>query len=93
MDLDEIITLVSMKELEENQYLDVFVCEGEIIHTIPRERWMGYLTMGISNYFTKPYVDVTGYDNNQNREVIDRLRQEMVLRGIPYTLHNSLYES
>ena len=35
MDLDEIITLVSMKELKENQYLDVFVCEGEIIHTIP----------------------------------------------------------
>jgi len=49
--------------------------------------------MGISNYFTKPYVDVTGYDNNQNRELIDRLRQEMVPRGISYTLHDSLYES
>jgi len=91
--MDEMLTLVIMEELEENQYLDVFIREGEIIHAIPRERWMGYLTLGISNYFTEPYVVVVGYDNDQNREVVDRLRQEMVRRCIPYTLHNSLYDS
>lgn len=91
--LDEMLTLVIMEDLDENQYLDVFIYEGEIKHAIPRDRWLGYFTLGFSTYFTEPYITVTGSDNDQNREVLERLTQQMHHRGITYKIHNAFYDS
>jgi hypothetical protein len=49
-----------------NTYLELYIFRGEVACIAPRQWTIGYLTCGLSSYFTKPMVVIIGENNSEN---------------------------
>jgi len=75
--LDVRLTTVIMEGLEMDQYLEVFVHEGEVVHAFIKNNWLSTLTLGWNPWFTEndPYVEVRGKNTSENKQLIEDLKQ------------------
>ena len=72
------MTLLSgAKELKSNEYMNVYIVNGRIKATKVKKRWIGLLTLGISTYFTRPWINVHGIDNCLNQACYQKIRGDI----------------
>jgi len=72
------MTLARAKKLKPNEYMNVYLVNGQIEATIVKERWIGLLTLGISTYFTRPWINVYGIDNCLNQARYQKIRGDII---------------
>lgn len=91
--LDVILMTVIMEGLEMDQYLEIFVHEGEVVHTFIKNNWLSTLTLGWNPWFTEenPYVEIRGANNLENEQLIEDLKQYMQHRKIEYQVVECLF--
>lgn len=91
--LDVRLTTVITEGLEMDQYLEVFVYEGEVVHGLIKNNWLSTLTLGWNPWFTEenPYIEVRGEDNSENKQLIEDLKQYMQHRKINYKIVECLF--
>jgi hypothetical protein len=60
-----------------NQYIVIHVKEGDIYVVEPCSRLLGVLTLGLSWFFTSPYVIVEGQRTEKNESYIQDLTKRL----------------
>lgn len=81
----EKLLYMNLQNATKNQYFVVRLKNGEIQSVVPHSRVIGFLTLGISKFFTLPYVIVEGERNAKNEAYIERMK-----KGLSSEIVNSL---
>ena len=71
----EKLLLTNVQNMNNNQYMIVHVKDGEIKYVIPSSKIIGFLTFGISKFFTSKYIIVTGEKNDLNTNKINKIKE------------------
>lgn len=90
--IDVRLTTVIMEDLEMDQYLVVYVQEGEVVDVLIKNNWLSTLTLGWNPSFTEedPYVEIHGEDNPLNKHLIEDLKCYMKYRKFDYKVIDQL---
>ena len=78
----QLLTLMRAKKLNPDEYMDVYLVNSQIETTKVQKRWIGWLTIGISNYFTRPWINVYGKKNCLNQVKYEKLKQDCLYECI-----------
>lgn len=76
--------------LEDGEYLEVFLEEGEPVHATKQSNWSSTLSLGLVSW-GEPYLLVRGEKSNANETFLEDLRAFLVYRKIGYPVEDMLY--
>jgi len=63
------VVMVEIKNLKNDEYMEIFLESGKIVDFYKEKRDIGWLKMGLMSYFTKPWVNIHGKENCLNEVV------------------------
>lgn len=76
--------LSNLKNISNNQYLMVKLEHGDVKSCIPFSRTVGFVTFGLSSFFTTPFVVVEGPRTPKNRACLKRLENGLPCRVVDH---------
>jgi len=75
---------LALKQLGPNKYMNVYIVNGKIQFFEVKKRWIGFLTLGVSTWFTRPWINVYGIDTCLNQRCYQKIRRNTIFNCINY---------
>ena len=72
-----LLVLMDIKRLDNDEYMEVYLEDGKIVDFYKEKRGLGTFTLGLSQYFTKPWVNVHGERGCLNELVYKDLQEKV----------------
>lgn len=93
-----LVTVIS-EQLQNGNYLEIYLRGGELVHAFVKSNWASTLTFGVVGW-GEPYLYVTGVRNENNEKLLEEIREMMTSKrpGFPssrkleYAVQDHLYE-
>lgn len=79
------ITFYFLQNLNKNQYVRLDIDNGRIVGVEICNRLLGFLSLGISTFFTQPYVLIKITDQNEDTNLlVEKIKKYCDLNNYPF---------
>jgi hypothetical protein len=75
MSLDQRLTKIIANQLDNDEYLEIFLEDGDVVDVNLQSSWYSTLTLGLGNYIysDEPYIIIQGKATSENLKTFKEL--------------------